>query len=69
MGHAPPTRNPDLAHARRAFFEQGGAPVGQLPNAILQSWRRSRSLGVAADRRPSIELVGDLRLRELRERH
>ena len=63
---APPT---DLALARRSFFEQGGAPVGQVPNAILQSWRRSRSLGVAADRRPSIEPVADLRLRELRERH
>ena len=69
MGHAPPTRNPDLAHARRAFFEQGGAPVGQLPNAILQSWRRCRSLGLAADRRPAIEPVGAARLREMREQH
>ena len=69
MARTIPTPFPDLAQARRSFFEQGGAPVGQVPNAILQSWRRSRSLGVAADRRPSIEPVGDLRLRELRERH
>ena len=69
MGHAPPIRNPDLAHARRAFFEQGGAPVGQLPNAILQSWRRCRSLGLAADRRPAIEPVGAARLREMRVQH
>ncbi len=63
-------RQPDISLARRMFFDHGSAPVGQLlPNAILQSWRRCRSLGLAADRRPAIEPVGGARLRELRERH
>ena len=59
----------DVAQARRTFFDFGGAPVGQVPNAILQSWRRCRSLGLAADRRPPIEPVDALRLRDMRERH
>ena len=59
----------DLAQARRAFFEWGGAPVGQVPSTILQSWRRCRQLGLDAVRKPSIEPVDALRLREMRERH
>jgi len=58
-----------VAQARRAFFERGMAPVGQVPSAILQSWRRCRSLGLAADGRPRIEPVDGTRLRELREQH
>ena len=58
-----------VVQARRTFFERGGAPVGQVPNAILQSWRRCRSLGLAADRRPAIEPVDSARLRSLREQH
>lgn len=60
---------PGLAQARRQFFERGAAPAGQVPSAILQSWRRCRSLGLAADGRPAIEPVADARVRELRERH
>ena len=37
MARTIPTPFPDLAQARRSFFEQGRAPVGQVPNAILQS--------------------------------
>ena len=58
-----------IVEARRAFFEAGRTPVGQVPGAILQSWRRCRSLGLAADRRPAIEPGGDARLREMREQH
>jgi transcriptional regulator of acetoin/glycerol metabolism len=58
-----------LVQARRTFFERGGAPIGQVPNAILQSWRRCRSLGLPADRRPAIEPVDNARLRILREQH
>ena len=72
MARTQPQSNPahgDVAQARRTFFDSGGAPVGQVPNAILQSWRRCRSLGLAADRRPPIEPVDALRLRDMRERH
>ena len=72
MARTQPQSNPahgDVAQARRTFFDFGGAPVGQVPNAILQSWRRCRSLGLAADRRPPIEPVDALRLRDMRERH
>ena len=65
----PSSAQGDVAQARRTFFDFGGAPVGQVPNAILQSWRRCRSLGLAADRRPPIEPVDALRLRDMRERH
>lgn len=58
-----------LGQARRTFFEWGGVPVGQVPNTILHSWRRCRQLGLAEEARPSIEPVGQARLRELRERH
>ena len=59
----------DVAQARRTYFVFGGAPVGQVPSAILQSWRRCRSLGLAADRRPPIEPVDAQRLRDMRDRH
>jgi len=59
----------DLAQARRAFFEWGGAPVGQVSSTILQSWRRCRQQGLEPLQRPVIEPVGEQRLREMRERH
>ena len=34
MGHAPPTRNPDLAHARRAFFEHVGKALQTAGTAL-----------------------------------
>ena len=55
--------------ARRAFFERGGAPVGQVPDTILQSWRRCQRMGLAVEAGPSIEPLNAARLRELRERH
>ena len=58
-----------VAQARRAFFESGRAPVGQVPSAILQSWRRCVGLGLAVNARPAIEPVDAPRLRALRERH
>jgi len=59
----------DLAQARRAFFEWGGAPVGQVSSTILQSWRRCRQQGLEPMQRPAIEPVDERRLREMRERH
>ena len=59
----------DLAQARRAFFEWGSAPVGQVSGTILQSWRRCRQLGLDVVRKPAIEPVDARRLREMRERH
>ncbi|SDQ59349.1 sigma-54-dependent Fis family transcriptional regulator [Pseudoxanthomonas sp. CF125] len=58
-----------LGQARRTFFERGAAPVGQVPDTILQSWRRCQQLGLTAQNRPAMEPVPDLRLREMRERH
>lgn len=63
------TRADQLAQARRTFFEWGGAPVGQVPSTILQSWHRCRTLGLAAEPRPVIEPVDGQRLREMRQRH
>ena len=67
-----PSAPPDeqrIAQARRAFFEAGRTPVGQVPPAILQSWRRCLGLGLAANARPAIEPVDAPRLRTLREQH
>ena len=61
--------NRRVGHARRVFFERGIAPAGQVPETILQSWRRCQRLGMAAESRPAIEPVPEPRLRELRERH
>ncbi|MFT3670061.1 MAG: sigma-54-dependent Fis family transcriptional regulator [Pseudoxanthomonas sp.] len=61
--------NDAISEARRAFFEAGRTPVGQVPGAILQSWRRCRGLGLAANARPAIEPIDAPRLREMREQH
>jgi len=58
-----------LGHARRIFFERGGAPIGQVPDTILQSWQRCQRLGLPAQGTPPIEPVSAPRLRELREAH
>ncbi|MCR6625358.1 MAG: sigma-54-dependent Fis family transcriptional regulator [Pseudoxanthomonas sp.] len=61
--------NDTLLEARRAFFEAGRSPVGQVPGAILQSWRRCRGLGLAANARPAIEPIDAPSLRAMREQH
>ncbi|HBK46939.1 MAG TPA: sigma-54-dependent Fis family transcriptional regulator, partial [Xanthomonadaceae bacterium] len=58
-----------LDQARRSFFERGNAPVGQVPEAILQSWRRCLRRGMVSESAPAIEPVSTPRLREMRERH
>ncbi|WP_349779627.1 sigma-54-dependent Fis family transcriptional regulator [Xanthomonas sp. WHRI 7065] len=58
-----------LGRARRSFFERGAMPAGQVPDAILQSWRRCQRQGLAAEAAPAIEPVSAARLREMRERH
>jgi sigma-54 dependent transcriptional regulator, acetoin dehydrogenase operon transcriptional activator AcoR len=67
MAH--PQTQHQLGHARRMFFERGGAPVGQVPDTILHSWQRCQRLGLAAQGTPPIEPVSAPRLRELREAH
>ncbi len=64
-----PSGGDAIVAARRAFFEAGRTPVGQVPGAILQSWRRCRGLGLAANARPAIEPIDAPRLRAMREQH
>lgn len=59
----------DLGPARRTFFERGSVPSGQVPDAILQSWKRCRGMGLRAEKAPAIEPVPAARLREMRERN
>ena len=59
----------NLGSARRTFFEQGGAPVGQVPATILESWRRCQRLGLESETHPPVEPVTAAQLREMRERH
>ncbi len=61
--------SPELTRARHAFFEKGSASSGLIPENILQSWRRCRSLGLPAERSPRIEPVPAARLKEMRERN
>jgi transcriptional regulator of acetoin/glycerol metabolism len=67
MAH--PQSQHQLGHARRIFFERGGAPVGQVPDTILQSWQRCQRLGLPPLGTPPIEPVSAPRLRELRAAH
>ena len=73
------TRKPGLGQARRRLLD--GAPLedmsgtgsrratGAVPATILQSWRRCRDLGLAADARPEIAPLEHGRLREMRDRN
>jgi transcriptional regulator of acetoin/glycerol metabolism len=54
--------------ARRSFFERGAAPVGIVPDTILQSWQRCQRGGLSVDAQPEVEPLPDARLRELRQR-
>ncbi|MBD9536135.1 sigma-54-dependent Fis family transcriptional regulator [Stenotrophomonas sp. STM01] len=58
-----------VGNARRSFFERGTLPVGTVPDAILQSWRRCQRSGLAVDAQPQLEPLPGANLRELRERH
>lgn len=57
-----------LGTARRSFFERGAAPVGIVPDTILQSWQRCQRGGLSVDAQPEVEPLPDARLRELRQR-
>jgi transcriptional regulator of acetoin/glycerol metabolism len=57
-----------VGNARRSFFERGAAPVGSVPDTILQSWQRCRRGGLSVDAQPDVEPLPDARLRELRQR-
>jgi len=57
-----------VGNARRSFFERGAAPVGIVPDTILQSWQRCLRGGLSVDAQPEVEPLPDARLRELRER-
>lgn len=58
-----------LGSARHEFFQLGQAPVGQVPNTILASWKRCQSQGLDADNPLAIEPVPQSVLREIRERN
>jgi transcriptional regulator of acetoin/glycerol metabolism len=58
-----------MDRARRAFFERGALPVGDIPEIVLQSWRRCRHQGVPLDTATELEPLPATRLREMRERH
>ncbi|MBU2047462.1 MAG: sigma-54-dependent Fis family transcriptional regulator, partial [Gammaproteobacteria bacterium] len=57
-----------VGNARRSFFERGAAPVGSVPDTILQSWQRCQRGGLSVDAQPEVEPLPDARLRELRQR-
>ncbi|MBW8372790.1 GAF domain-containing protein, partial [Stenotrophomonas sp.] len=57
-----------VGNARRSFFERGAAPVGIVPDTILQSWQRCQRGGLSVDAQPEVEPLPDARLRELRQR-
>jgi len=63
-----PTEQSRLGSARRTFFERGNAPVGAVPEAILQSWQRCQRHGLSVDAEPAVAPLPDARLRELRQR-
>ncbi|WP_225765541.1 sigma-54-dependent Fis family transcriptional regulator [Stenotrophomonas sp. Marseille-Q4652] len=66
---ASPSLPPPVGRARRSFFERGTAPLGGVPETILQSWCRCRQQGLAADAPPALEPVAGGRLHELRQHH
>ncbi|TJY62048.1 sigma-54-dependent Fis family transcriptional regulator [Sinimarinibacterium sp. CAU 1509] len=55
--------------ARRRFFEDGRAPRGLVPDAILRSWIRCAGLGLEAAQGPQVEMLNARELREASERH
>ncbi len=57
-----------VGNARRSFFERGAAPIGIVPDTILQSWQRCQRGGLSVDAQPDVEPLPDARLRELRQR-
>lgn len=66
------TLPPPPAHMhriRRTFFERGALPPGEVPELVLQSWRRCLHRGLPADARPRLEPLPQARLREMRERN
>lgn len=63
-----------VALARELFFERGDRPAGLVQEAVLHSWGRCLSRGLAPDRMPEADLVSRARLhtamrrsRQLRE--
>ncbi len=59
----------DIAAARRAYFDEGRIPGAGVPRPIVESWQRCRELGLEAARKPVIEPVPEMALRQLRERN
>ncbi len=63
------TKPSDVGVARRAFFELGRQPVGQISETILESWQRCQRMGLEFDTRPTVAPVTQTQLREIRERN
>ncbi|TGY33195.1 MULTISPECIES: sigma-54-dependent Fis family transcriptional regulator [Stenotrophomonas] len=57
-----------VGNARRSFFERGAAPIGIVPDTILQSWQRCLRGGLSVHAQPDVAPLPDARLRELRQR-
>jgi transcriptional regulator of acetoin/glycerol metabolism len=60
---------PSIDLARRAFFERGGMPAGQVPETILQSWTRCQRLGLAAEGVANLQPLPQAQLKQMRERN
>jgi transcriptional regulator of acetoin/glycerol metabolism len=55
--------------ARRRYFDQGQAPVGEVPGSVLRSWQRCWEAGQQPNRPVSFDLVTRGRIRDIDERN
>jgi sigma-54 dependent transcriptional regulator, acetoin dehydrogenase operon transcriptional activator AcoR len=55
--------------ARRRYFDQGQAPVGDVPGPVLRSWQRCRVAGHEPNRPTSFELITRGRIRDIEARN
>lgn len=62
----PQPANP-VTRARRAFFDDGITPRGLIPETIIASWQRCRTLGLEAGRAPNPDNIDITRLLEARD--
>jgi sigma-54 dependent transcriptional regulator, acetoin dehydrogenase operon transcriptional activator AcoR len=58
-----------LLTARRRFFDDGAAPRGLVPEAILRSWQRCAGLGLSESAAPDFQPLTAQALRHVCEKH
>jgi sigma-54 dependent transcriptional regulator, acetoin dehydrogenase operon transcriptional activator AcoR len=61
--------NENVRSARRRFFEVGQSPRGLISDTIIDSWRRCRDSGLAAERRIDIGPIERAALEALRQQY